>query len=71
MEIRYYRSGHTGGVVNGRPVGNAELMSMPRWANEPTQQVALPLLHNSEWGYLHSYAFPRYLLRLGIQDTKG
>lgn len=71
VEIRYYRSGHTGGVVNGRPVGNAELMSMPRWANEPTQQVALPLLHNSEWGYLHSYAFPRYLLRLGIQDTKG
>ena len=64
-------SGQTGGIVNGRPVGNFEFWPFDRWKNEPDRDHTMRMFHNDVFDYLHNYAFPRYLLRFSIQVTTG
>lgn len=64
-------SGQTGGIVNGRPVGNFEYWPFDRWKNEPDRDHAMRMFHGDLFDYLHNNAFPRYLLRFSIQVTTG
>jgi hypothetical protein len=70
-QLQQNLSGQTGGIINGRAIGNFEFWPMQRWKNEPQREQVMRMFHNSLFDYLHNYAFPRYLLRLGIQVTTG
>jgi hypothetical protein len=70
-ELQQNLSGQTGGIINGRPVGNFEYWPFGRWKNEPQRDHVMRLFHNDLFDYLHNYAFPRYLLRCSIQLTTG
>lgn len=71
VPVLQHLSGQTGGVVDGRPVGNFEFWPPARWANEPQRDHLLRMVHNDMFQYLHNYAFPRYLLRFSINMTMG
>jgi hypothetical protein len=58
--------------VGGRSGAHAgaEYVPFRRWGNEPTQASVLPsIFANHQTNYLHNWAFPRYLLRVGLQAT--
>jgi hypothetical protein len=64
-------SGQTGGIINGRPVGNFEYWPFDRWKNEPERDHMMRMLHGDHFQYLHNWVFPRHLLRFSIQMTMG
>lgn len=68
--VMQHLSGQTGGIVNGRPVGNFEYWPFERWQNEPERDRAMRFFNNDLFDYLHNYAFPRYLLRFSIQMSR-
>ena len=65
--VLQHLSGQTGGIVNGRPVGNFEFWPFERWKNEPDRDKAMRAFHGSQFDYLHNWVFPRHLLRFSIQ----
>jgi hypothetical protein len=69
--VSQHLSGQTGGIVNGRPVGNFEYWPFDRWKNEPDRDNAMRAFHGSRFDYLHNWAFPRHLLRFSIQMSRG
>jgi len=64
-------SGQTGGIGDGRSVGNFEARSSDRWKNEPQRDHVMRMFHNDLFDCPHNYAFPRHLLRFSIQITMG
>lgn len=70
MVVRQYLSGHTGGIVNGRPVGNFIFMPQERWQHEPERARVMRSFHNSVYDYLHNYTFPKYLLKAALEDIR-
>lgn len=69
--VSQHLSGQTGGIVNGRPVGNFEYWPFDRWKNEPDRDNAMRVFHGSLFDYLHNWTFPRHLLRFSIQMSRG
>jgi hypothetical protein len=69
--LTQHLSGQTGGIINGRPVGNFEYWPFDRWRNEPNRDHTMRMFHGDLFDYLHNYAVPRHLLRFSIQLTTG
>lgn len=59
-----------GAITGGHPPGGCEHVAFPRWRDEEmvrTGQVRARRI--PEGKYLHDWAYPRYLLRVGLQAT--